>query len=213
LARDPELHQKLVDLCAAFEGDRFRPPALEPFVTGEEAAKRWRALAAFFKAHGHFLVTNGPYRLKSWAADSTVLTAVREATYPLGFGTFDHLANPPRAVIQEVTRARGAILVRADADITVRAGRRHEVRREPLSRTTAQGMQGVLVAARYVLIGPGGAATAAGRMSWEPDNRFRLALPEGMPGGRHTAVVGVYLNGNTLPHAVKVFTFDEAGKN
>ena len=32
-------------------------------------------------------------------ARSVVLEAVRELTYPLGFGTFDRFVNPPRAVI------------------------------------------------------------------------------------------------------------------
>jgi hypothetical protein len=50
-------------------------------------------------------------------------------------------------------------------------------------------------------------------MNWEPDNRFRLALPKGMPGGAYTAMVGVFLNGNTLPPAVRVFAFEGAGRN
>jgi hypothetical protein len=104
-------------------------------------------------------------------------------------------------------------MVRVDADIDVKVMRRHEVRREPLSRTTAQGLRGVLVTARYVLIGPDGAVAAAGRMSWEKDNRFRLPLPENLPAGRHAAVVGVYLNGNTLPPAVRVFAVDGVGRN
>jgi hypothetical protein len=213
LARDPDLHQRLVALCQAFARDRFRPLILESLVTPEEAGQRWRALLAFAATNGHFMVTNGPYRLKSWAAGQAVLTAVREITYPLGFGTFDHLANPPQAVIQEAAREPGALMVRVDADIDFKIMRRHEVRREPLSRTTAQGMRGVLVTARYVIIGPDGAVAAAGRMSWEKDNRFRLPLPENLPAGRHAAVVGVYLNGNTLPPAVRVFAVDGVGRN
>jgi hypothetical protein len=213
LARDPGLHQRLVALCQAFARDHFRPLPLESLVTPEEAGERWRALLAFATTHGHFMVTNGPYRLKSWTAGQAVLTAVREMTYPIGFGTFDHLSHPPQAVIQEATREHGAILVRADADIALKAGRRHVVRREPLSRTTAQGMRGVLITAGYVLIGPDGAVTAAGRMTWEKDNRFRLPLPEIVPAGRHAAVVGVYLNGNAPPSAVRVFAVDGAGRN
>lgn len=213
LARDPALREKLLALCAEFERTRFRPAALERFVTLDEAALRWRALHEFAETNGHFLVTNGPYRMKSWGTGSVALAAVREATYPLGFGTFDHLANPPRAAIREVTREPGTIMVRADADMTVKVLRRQEVRREPLTRSTAQGTRGILVASRYVLIAPGGAVAAAGKMSWEPDNRFKIALPEGLPAGRYAAAVGVFLDGNTLPPSVKVFSFEVDGKN
>ena len=58
-------------------------------------------------------MTNGPYRLAQWSPDAVVLQAVREVTYPLGFGTFDRFVNPPRAVIESVTRRGGTITVRA----------------------------------------------------------------------------------------------------
>ena len=72
-----------------------------------------------------------------------VLQAVREATYPLGFGTFDRYVNPPRAVIREVTHAGGRIVVHADADMTVKAGRDYRVEREPLTRQTSHGLFGL----------------------------------------------------------------------
>ena len=68
-------------------------------------------------------MTNGPYRLAQWSPDATVkLQAVREVSYPLGFGTFDRFANPPRAVINSVTREGGAITVRAEAEIILKDG-------------------------------------------------------------------------------------------
>ncbi|MGQ0674829.1 MAG: hypothetical protein ACT4N4_01895 [Rhodospirillales bacterium] len=208
LARDPALHEKLLALCAEFARDRFRPPGLESFVTVEEAAARWRMLRAFALKHGHFLATNGPYRLKSWDGNSVVLTAVREASYPLGFGTFDHMADPPRAVIRQVTREPGAIMVRADAELAVKVLRSREIRREQLTRATALGTRGVQVASRYLLIGPDGRVAAAGRMDWQPDHRFKIALPEKLPRGRHVAVFGVFLDGNALLPAVGAFDFD-----
>ena len=38
------------------------------------------------RPHGHFLVTNGPYKLKAWSAESVTLEAFRDLTYPLGVG-------------------------------------------------------------------------------------------------------------------------------
>ena len=43
-------------------------PRCDPLVTADEARKRWAALAAFYQEHGHFLVTNGPYRLVKWSS-------------------------------------------------------------------------------------------------------------------------------------------------
>ena len=73
-------------------------------VTGDQAQARWRSLRMFAEKRGHFLVTNGPFRLKEWTPDSVVLEAVRDLTYPLGFGTFDRFVNPPKAVIETVTQ-------------------------------------------------------------------------------------------------------------
>ena len=213
LVRDRALHAKLLALCAEFERGGFRPPALERFITAEQASRRWRALREFAGRNGHFLATNGPYRLKSWTAGPVALAAVREATYPLGFGTFDHMANPPRAVIRAVTREPGAIMVRADAELTVKVNRDHQVRREPLTRNTAHGTRGIQVASRYLLIGPYGAVAAAGKMEWQKDDRFKIALPEKLPSGRYAAVIGIFLDGNAIMPAVGVFGFEAGGDN
>lgn len=211
LVRDRALHEKLTALIVEFERDRFRPEALKDLVSAEDAVRRWRALKAFGVQNGHFLVTNGPYRLRSWTADSAVLQAVREATYPKGFGTFDLFANPPRAVIREVTRDLGGIAVQVDADIVVKVARHYEIRREPLTRNTARGTRGVLVASRYLLIGPEGAVVDAGTMRWEKDNRFRVVLPNRLPPGRYAAVVGVFLDGNARTPSTKLLRFDVEG--
>ena len=66
LVRSGEMNAKLASLLPQFEREAFRPQALLAHVSEEEARRRWGALAAFYKAGGHFLVTNGPYKLKSW---------------------------------------------------------------------------------------------------------------------------------------------------
>src|SRR5262249_7451371 len=99
LVRSDELKHKLVPLVEAFERDGYRPVSLQSLVSADEARKRWAALAAFHKEHGHFLVTNGPYRLKSWSADAVALEAFRDLTYPLGVGSFDAYAIPRRGYV------------------------------------------------------------------------------------------------------------------
>ncbi len=68
-------------------------------MTADEARARWTALDAFYHAQGHFLVTNGPYRLKAWSAEAVTLEAFRDLTYPLGVGSFDALPIPRRYVV------------------------------------------------------------------------------------------------------------------
>jgi hypothetical protein len=198
LVRDRSLHATLLDLLAAFEREGYRPDALKDLVSVEEARSRWRALATFGETNGHFLVTNGPYRLNAWTPDSAVLHAVREATYPLGFGTFDRYVNPPRAVIREVTQADGRIVVHADADMTVKLGRDYRVEREPLTRQTSHGLFGLLVVSRYVLIGPDGTVLDVDRMHWEDDGRFVIDLPQDLSPGAYTVALAIFLDGNSL---------------
>ena len=80
------------------------PIACKSLVSAEDARKRWAALAAFYQEHGHFLVTNGPYQLKRWSADSVTLEAFRDLSYPLGVGSYDAYAVPRRGFITKIER-------------------------------------------------------------------------------------------------------------
>jgi hypothetical protein len=207
LVRDPAMLAKLKGLAEEFERTRYRPEALKDFVTAEQAAHRWRSIRAFAEKAGHFLITNGPYRLQAWTEDSVVLKAVREATYPLGFGTFDRYVNPPEAVIREAVGDAKGILVRADADIAVKVARHYETKREPLTRNTAHGLYPVLVVSRYYLVGVGGDVVGAGKMTWEPDHSFRVTLPELLPPGNYAALLGIFLDGNALLPSTRIIRF------
>jgi len=207
LARDPALLGKMKEMIAEFERRKFVPAALARMVTPDDAANRWQALAKFAEANGHLLVTNGPYRLRSWTADSVVLKAVRDATYPLGFGSFDRYVNPPQGAIREVRRDAGGIAVAVDADITVKVARHYETNRAPLTRNTQHGLYGLLVVSRYYLVGPKGNVVDAGKMAWAPDNRFIVAVPATLPAGEYKALVGVFLDGNALPPSTRLFGF------
>jgi hypothetical protein len=204
LVRDRSLQAHLLDLLTEFERDGWRPEALRDLVSAEEARARWRALKTFGETNGHFLVTNGPYRLKSWAPDFVVLQAVREATYPLGFGTFDRYVNPPRAVIREVARQPGRIVVRAEADMTLKVGREYRVEREALTRQTSHGLFGLLVVSRYVLIGPDGTVLDVDRMHWQDDSRFVIDLPQDLSPGQYTVALAIFLDGNSLLPSAKL---------
>jgi len=198
LVRDPALKAKLQGLIAQFERDGYRPKALQDHVTAGQAQARWRALRQFVEARGHLLVANGPYRLKQWTPDKVVLQAVREVTYPLGFGTFDRFTYPPRGTIESAKHDHGRVTVRAGAEMVLKAGRSYKPTKEPLLRSTMRGTAGLLVASRYLLIAPGGKVLKVDKMRWEEDGRFTIALPGRLPPGLYTIVVAVFLDGNSM---------------
>jgi hypothetical protein len=207
LVRDPTLRTKLQGLMAKFEREGYRPEPLKNFVSADEAQARWRALRAFSEKNGHVLVTNGPYRLKEWSPQIVVLDAVRDITYPLGFGTFDRFVNPPRAVIEAVAQDAVEITVRADAEMILKAGRQYQARKEPLLRTTARGVDSLLVVTRYVLIGPDGKVLKVDKMQWREDGLFSIRLPESLPPGRYTVFFGIFLDGNSLQPPTRILHF------
>jgi len=212
IVRDEKLKAKLQHLIAKFERDSYRPEPLKDLVTAEEARARWRSLAAFAEKNGHFLVTNGPYRLKEWDPDSVVLQAVREVTYPLGFGTFDRFVNPPRAVIETVTHDSGTIAVRASAEMVLKQGRNYQLVKEPLLRTTMRGTFGLLVVSRYLLIGPGGKVHDLGKMHWSDDGRFTIDIPARLPPGEYTVNLAIFLDGNSMLPSAKSLRFHIGGE-
>jgi hypothetical protein len=81
-------------------------------------------------------------------------------------------------------------------------GRDYKLRKEPLLRTTMRGTTGLLVVSRYVLIGPDGAVLKVDKMQWADDGRFIVALPEGLPPGRYTVLLAIFLDGNTVDPSV-----------
>jgi hypothetical protein len=159
-------------------------------------------LREFVQANGHFLVANGPYRLTQWKQDEVVLRAVRELSYPLGFGTFDRFVNPPRAEIKSVDRTPEGIVVGVEAEMLVKGGRSYRLEKEALTRTTMRGTHGLLVVSRYLLIAPNGGVLAVDKMRWRDDGRFVIELPPALPPGNYTLLFAVFLDGNsTLPSA------------
>jgi hypothetical protein len=204
LVRDQTLKATLLDIVARFEREGYRPEALKSLVSADEARGRWRSLAAFVNNNGHFLVTNGPYRLKQWGLQSVALEAVREVSYPLGFGTFDRFVNPPKAVIEAADQVGDEITVRARVEMTLKAGRAYQTVNEPLLRTTARGLYPLLIVSRYLLINAQGAVLALDRMSWREDGIFTIKLPQRLPPGGYKLVLAIFPDGNSLQPSTRI---------
>lgn len=207
LVRDQALKAKLHGLIAQFERDGYRPEPLKQLVTADQARARWQSLRKFAETNGHFLIANGPYRLKRWTPDSVVLEAVREITYPMGFGTFDRFANPPRAVIEGVAQGSSEIVVTARVEMAVKMGRSYRVVKEPLLRTTMRGTFGLLVASRYLLIGPDATVLHVDKMHWRDDGRFDIQIPERLAPGEYTVLLAVFLDGNSMLPSTRMLRF------
>lgn len=198
LARDPAQRDKLRALIKEFAAAGYRPAALESLVSAQAATARWQALDQFVEANNHLLVTNGPYRLRSFLPDVYTLDVIREFTYPVGLGTFDFYAYPAKAFVTRVEHIGNRILVTADAEIALKQQRDRRIVRVSLKRDTLREMLPIRPVARYVLLGENGMVVAAGSASQEGDERFAVSLPPNLPVGNYTVFTAIFLDGNTI---------------
>ena len=132
LVRSDAMNKRLAALVETFERDGYRPDRLQSLVGAEDARKRWAALKAFYREHGHFLVTNGPYRLKRWSPDSVTLEAFRDLSYPLGVGSYDAYAVPRRGYITKVERDGDRVRLFGDIELMQKHMRSYDIVRKPL---------------------------------------------------------------------------------
>jgi hypothetical protein len=209
LVRDAHLHKQLQALVEVFEQQGYRPEALQDMVTPEIARQRWARLKEFAHTQGHFLVTNGPYRLQTWSQAAVVLQVIRDLTYPVGLATFNRYAAPPRAVIKQVTVDAGHLTIAADVEKVETAMRLSHVVQEPLKPGVRQGVVPIHPGSRYMVIGPDGAVLRAGTATWEADGHFTVDLTAGaLPPGRHTILVALYPNDNAIDPEVQIVPYD-----
>ncbi|MFQ5935105.1 MAG: hypothetical protein ACE5LB_01665 [Acidiferrobacterales bacterium] len=211
LARDAALQEKLKALNEEFQREGYRPDALKGLVDSRSARVRWAALRKFADEHGHFLVTNGPYRFTKWSENSAVLGVVRELTYPHAVGSFNHYAYPPRAIITEVKREANRVLVYADVEKVVHEQRSYRTVRERLKRGAMRGLYLIRPDSRYLVLGPDGSVVQASSARFQEDGHFVAELPERLPRGRYTFVVAVYLDGNAISPAARILSFEATG--
>lgn len=198
LVRSDRLNQQLASLVATFERDGYRPDSLRGLVSVDEARRRWAALAAFYQAHGHFLVTNGPYALKAWSADSVALSVFRDLSYPLGVGSFDVYAIPRRAFITKVEQDNGRLQILADIETIMKFQRSYEIQREPLQSVAPDVLQRSVPQCRYMVLDAQGNAVLAGIAAPSADATFQMNFDGKLGAGRYTVVAEITVNGNEM---------------
>jgi hypothetical protein len=205
LARSPGLTARLADMVAKFARDGYRPVGLEDLVTAEEARARWAALGAFYRAHGHFLVTNGPYQLKNWSAEAVTLEAFRDLSYPLGVGSFDALPIPRRAFITRIERADEGLKLSVEVETVMKFQRSYRIIREPLAATPTTGASRPVLVCRYFVLAADGNVALAGTGRLAADATFRLELKGKLAPGDYTVQAAVYVGSNGMnPEIVRI---------
>jgi hypothetical protein len=193
---------RLVDSLARLVDDLARrghvPPPLAGLVTADEARARYTALRAFYDAHRHFLVTNGPYRLHRWTPTTTVLQVFRDLTYPRGVGSFNRFAIPLQARVTQAEVDGARLRIRAEVERVERFGREYRIVREPFVRRVSEQDRRSLPVCHYVVVGPDGAVVAAGTVLADAASTFSVDLPRRGAPGRHTVLVALVLDDNRV---------------
>src|SRR6516165_2644238 len=207
LVRSKELAPKLATLVAQFEARAYRPDALRDYVSENAARQRWAALAAFYKDHGHFLVTNGPYRLKSWSADSVSLEAFRDLSYPLGVGSFDAYAIPRRGWVTDILHDGKRLKLSADIETVIKFGRGYRLERQPVESIAPDVLQQAAPECRYVVFDGDGQAVFAGAVRPGEDRHFAIDIGGKLADGHYTLAAEIAVGANVMNAEIRRYEF------
>jgi hypothetical protein len=202
------MNQKLVALVETFARDGYRPQRLAALVSADDARKRWTALAAFYKEHGHFLVANGPYLLKRWTAESATLEAFRDLSYPLGVGSYDAYAVPRRGYIAKFERQNDRITISGDIELVMKHMRSTDIVRKPLASIAADVLKRAAPECRYLVTDSNGRVILAGTAALGADANFNLDFSGKLPTGSFTLAAQIVVNGNAMNAEIKRFRFE-----
>jgi hypothetical protein len=210
LARASELTARMAALLDGFAREGYRPEPLQALVTAEDARRRWSALAAFYREHGHLLVANGPYRLKRWSADGAVLEAFRDLSYPLGVGSYDAYAVPRRGFVTSVIRDGGRIRLSGEIEIVQKHMRSYDIVRKPLAEIAADVLARAAPICRYMVTDGGGRVVLAGQVAPGADRHFDVDLAGRLPPGRFTLAAQIIVNDNAMNAEISRTTIEVA---
>ncbi len=206
--RDAAAVQRLGELARELEERTYVPPALTAHVKAKDARERYRRLREFQAAHGHWLVTNGPYLLERWDGRKAVLSVFRDPTYPKGLGSFNAYAVPLKAHVTRVERRGYGAEVHTETEWLERLGRDVRVVRGSFAQRLAERLAGAgapsAPVCRYLFLGRDGAVAAAGEVRAGADGRCRLQLK---PGGNRLMLAAV-LEGNAANVPIRIVPWE-----
>lgn len=211
LVRDRKAKERLASLVKDFARQGYVPSSLKGLVTVAESRARWAALRRFYEKHGHFLVTNGPYRLDRWSEGSAVLQAFRDFTYPLTMGAFDWYPVPRKAYVSTADLRDGRLEIHAEVERVMKFQRSYTIAREPLRSQSPDGEAVEIPVCRYVVVSLGGDLVSAGSAPYDKTGFFTVDLRGRMKPGPYRILVGLYLGGNSVNLDIKVVPYQAEG--
>ena len=198
LVRADDIKVRLAALVEQFEREAYRPEVLQPLVSAEDARKRWAALSAFYREHGHFLVTNGPYRLKSWSDERATLEAFRDLSYPLGVGSYDVYAIPRRGYVVKAERESGGLRISAEIETVMKFMRDYRIVRQATAAIDPILVKRAAPECRYAVIDAQGRVALAGVARPQEDLTFSIPLDGRLPAGSYTVLAEILVNNNAM---------------
>jgi hypothetical protein len=207
LVRSPRQKERFARLVDEFATHAYLPDALRGWASPDDARRRWRALQAFYRTNGHFLVTNGPYRLAKWSSAGVVLEAFRDLSYPLGVGSFDKEVRPRRAHLPPIQTRGGRVEFRPDVDRVVKYDRFDKIVREALGSNTSGAIDDVIPVCRYVIVRDDGRVIKVETAPDPKNGAYTISLGDRLGPGAYTAFVAVYLNENYMTPEVRAVAF------
>src|SRR5262245_12950937 len=207
LVRDAKLKTTLASLAETLERRAYIPEALRGLVTVAEARQRWAALRRFHRKHGHFLVTNGPYRLEKWSADGVVLGVFRDLSYPLPVGTYDAYALPLKAFVAAVEQRGDRLAIRAEVETLSKFERSYKIERAPFRPGPAGERTRDGLVAHYVVLNAAEEVVGAGISEDLEGDRVVVDLRGSLPPGAYRILLALALNGNLVSPEVKTVPY------
>jgi len=213
--RNAALVRRLAELARELEERAYVPPALAQFVSADEARARYGRLREFHAAHGHWLVTNGPYLLSRWDGTKAVLSVFRDPSYPKGLGSFNAYAAPLKAYVTRIEQRGHGADVHTETEWLERLGRDVRIVRGSFAMKLAERLTGAgtlpAPVCHYLLIGPDGVVATAGAVRAGGTGTCRLEFKRagGRPGpGGYRLMVAPVLEDNAANAPIKIVEWD-----
>jgi hypothetical protein len=203
LVRSEEMNRRLAALVDNFARDGYRPEILKPLVSVRDARERWQALAAFYQTHHHFLVTNGPYQLKSWSGDTVQLEVFRDLSYPLGVGSYDSYAIPRHAFITKVKQEKDRLRIFGEVETVVKYQRDYRIERVPLQQLPVVLANQAAPESRFIILDDRGRVVLAGRGELADDRTFQIDLSGRLSAGNYVVLADIIVNGNAMDSPIE----------
>jgi hypothetical protein len=136
-----------------------------------------------------------------------MLQVFRDLSYPLGIGSYDKYAYPPKAYISKLQLRRNRLEIAAEMEKVEKAQRTYNVAKEPLNNQSLVGVYRVRPAVKYIVLSPQGNIVKAGSGYYAGDGIFGVELPGKMPPGRYTVLTTMYLNDNYIEPDVELVPY------